>query len=49
MRYECITSVLIGASNVQQIEENVAMLRKQCKQEFSKEELARIDEMTMWA
>lgn len=43
LRLPSITSALIGASKVEQIEENVAALRNL---EFSPEELARIDQLT---
>lgn len=43
LRLPAITSALIGASSVKQVEENVAALDKV---EFSKEELQRIDELT---
>lgn len=44
LRLPTITSVLIGASKVQQVEENVAALQKL---EFSEEELAQIDRLTL--
>ncbi len=43
LRLPSVTSALIGASSVQQIEENVAAL---ANLEFSEEELRRIDELT---
>lgn len=43
LRLPGITSALIGASSVQQVEENVAALQHV---DFSEEELARIDELT---
>jgi len=43
LRLQSVTSALIGASSVQQIEENVAAL---ANLEFSEEELRRIDELT---
>jgi L-glyceraldehyde 3-phosphate reductase len=46
LRYPSITSVLIGASKVEQIEENVAALKNL---EFSQEELDKIDEITEFA
>ncbi len=44
LRLPAVTSALIGASNVRQIEENVAALNNMA---FSEEELQRIDELTM--
>jgi len=43
LRHPAVTSVLIGASKVEQIEENVAALKQL---EFSEEELKAIDEIT---
>jgi L-glyceraldehyde 3-phosphate reductase len=43
LRHPAVTSVLIGASKVEQIEENVAALDNL---HFSEEELASIDEIT---
>jgi L-glyceraldehyde 3-phosphate reductase len=42
LRDDVITSVLIGASSVEQVDQNVAVLQKLG---FSKEELARIDKI----
>jgi len=44
LREEAVTSALIGASHVEQIEQNVAALRNL---EFSSEELARIDRISV--
>jgi len=43
LRLPAVTNALIGASNVRQVEENVAALNNS---DFSKEELQRIDELT---
>lgn len=44
LRLPAITSVLVGASRVSQIEENVAALQNL---DFTKEELAEIDRITL--
>jgi L-glyceraldehyde 3-phosphate reductase len=44
LRLEAVTSVAVGASRVEQIEENVQAL---AKLEFSAEEIAAIDRLTL--
>ncbi len=44
LRWPGVTSALIGASSVRQVEENVAALSNLC---FTKEELDRIDQLTL--